>query len=144
MLLFQYTYYVMREPSKRWGFPVRLAKFRALVVIGLVKLLMLVTGYVFIARIILGHNMPNPPLPPWISPVIAAFAFGLVVNYINILIIGHDNRVFHYKVIFDTWDKGKRLRWKILLISIAGASLAVFFLVGEVSQKGLNPQNWKY
>jgi hypothetical protein len=58
--------------------------------------------------------------------------------------LGPDSRILHHKKIFDAWDKWKRLRWKVYLISIAVFSLAAFYLVGEITQNGLDPQNWKY
>jgi hypothetical protein len=142
MFLCQYDYYVMREADKRSDFPVWFTKYRALVVLGITETLMLATVNLLIYRIIYGQTFPKLPSLPF--PVIAAFTYGLVVYYINKRIIGPDSRIHHYKEIFDSWDKWKRLRWKVLTISIEVASLAAFFLVGEVSQNGLDPQNWKW
>ncbi len=144
MLLFQYTYYVTREADRRAERSIRISRIRAIFVLALTEMFILLTTYLLIARIIVGHPIPKPPLPFSISPTIASFTVAFVLCYINVRIIGRDNRTQQYKEIFDSWDQGKRLRWKILLIAIAVVSLAAFFLVGQVTQNGLDPQNWKY
>ncbi len=144
MLLIQYAYYVMREEDRRWGRPVRFTRIRTFSVLGIVEFWMLVVCYLIITRTFLGHRIPKVPLSFSPTSVISAFVGGLVVLHINKKILGCDSRIKRYGEIFDAWDKGKRMRWKILLILIAVLSLAAFFFVGELSQNGLEPQNWKY
>jgi ABC-type sulfate transport system permease subunit len=144
LLLFQYTYYVTREADRPAERSLRISKARTVFVLALTEMFVLVTMYLLIARAIVGHPIPKPPLPFSISPVIASFTVAFVLCYTNVRIIGRDNRIQHYKEIFDAWDEGKRLRWKILLISIAVLSIAAFFVVGEVTQNGFDLQNWKY
>ena len=135
---------MIRETDKRWGFPVWITKFKVPVFLGIIEFCILLIADLSIARIILGHHIPKPPLPFSISPAVASYSVAFILCYINIRIIGRDSRIHRYKEIFDAWDKGKRLRWKILVISIMFASITAAFLVGEVTQNGLNPQSWKY
>jgi hypothetical protein len=142
MLLCQYTYYLMCESNRRLGWSHRSAITRALVLLGLTETLVLATISLLIYRVIHGQRFHNLPFP--LFPAIAAFAYGLVLFYINKRIIGGESRVRHYKAMFDAWNEGKHLRWKIMLISIAVLSLAAFFVTGEVTQNGPDPENWKY
>lgn len=142
MLLYQYAYYAMREADKHSKFPIQFTRIRTFSVLSIIEALILATVNLVIYRVIHGQNFHKLPSPPY--PVITFFACGLVVYYINKRIIGNDSRIHRYKEIFDSWDKWKRLRWKILLICIAVASLASFYLVSKITQYGLAPQNWKY
>jgi len=144
MLLYQFAYYAMREEDKRRGRSASITRFRTFGGLCIVELWWLVVAYLVVARIILGHRISGVPYSVSISSAIVAFAFGLVVHYINLRIIGPEGRIHHYKQIFDAWDKWKHFRWKALLIGILVLSAIVFFVVGEVTQNGPNTQNWKY
>jgi len=142
MLLYQYAYYFMRERDKHAGMSISFTKFKAPVLYSIVETLVLATVYIFIDCIILGQHSHKSPSS--ISSVVIVFLYAWIVCYINQQIIGSDSRIHHYKEIFDAWDKKKHMRWKIYVIFIAVSALAAFFIVGEISQNGLNPQNWKY
>jgi len=138
MLFYQYAYYLMRIWDKRAGMSASFTQFKAFSIFGSFQALALVTVYGFVY-----HTMPGPPIHKISSStVVTAFAIGLVLCFMNQRIIGSENRIHHYKEIFDAWDKNKRTRWTIYVISIAVSTLVAFLLVAEISLYGLNLKKW--
>jgi len=143
MTFFQYTYYMTCEMDKPRKWSARVSKMRAAFLLGLGETFMLAALYLFIARMVVGHPIYKPPLPFSIPPAIASFTLAFILCYMNVLIIGDEHRTHRYKELFDSWDKGRRLRWKILQISTVVLSLAVYYVVAETCKWGLVFQNWK-
>ena len=142
MLLFQYAYYMMRKADERMGLSPRITKFKAPVLFFIVETWIAAACYLLIHRLILGE--PFQRFPSSTPLLFIAYLFAFVLCYINIKIIGHESRIQQYKLIFEAWSSEQHMRWKVLVILIAVASLGAFFCVGEISQNGLSPQNWKY
>ena len=137
MLIYQYAYYLISEWDKRAGMPVLFTEIKALSLFSMFEVLALGTVYGFVYHVMLG--LPIREIP---SSIIGAFAIGLMLCYVNQRIIGSENRIRHYRKIFDAWDKNKHMRWTIYVISIAVSTLLAFLLVAETSLNGLNPKKW--
>jgi Na+/melibiose symporter-like transporter len=144
MLYFQYAYYIGREADKPQKSSQGLTKAKTVFALGAVEVSLLASAYLAVARIILGHRLPRLPMPSFMSPIAVSFIVAFILCYINVRLIGRENRIHRYKEIFDGWSKERRLRWKISSLCLLFGSILLCFVIGEVTQNGVNPQNWKY
>jgi len=142
--LYHYTYYVMRKEDERRKWPTHITKMRAIGITSIAELTALMSIYLLLSRIVLGHPLPKPPLPSFISPVIASWGTAIIICYLNSLGFGNESRNRRYRKIFDRWSPRKAFWYRILLVLIAVGSLAACFLAGEITQNGWNTHDWKW
>ena len=129
MLIYQYAYYAVRESDKRKELSVGFTKMRVNALVSVFESFLLMTIYGWI-DIMHGPHLHNLP-----TSVLIVFPYILVVFYINNRLLGSQERIQHYKTIFDGWDKRKRQRWAYFVASIVLLIFVSFFIVIEVSQK---------
>jgi hypothetical protein len=108
------------------------------------ELFLFATVYLIVHHIISGHSFVGSDLPDLGNPVsmIEFIAFFSVLYFINNRLLGSDRRMHHYKEIFDTWDKWKHRRWNFYIWFIMGFIFAILWIVMEVDENRLYPQNW--
>jgi hypothetical protein len=92
-------------------------KTKALSVFGIAELCMAAAVYFFV-----NHQILARPAPLNFSYVFLGVC-GLVINFLNQLILGSENRTRHYRQIFEKWDKKKQMRWNLYVSLILVLSL---------------------
>lgn len=145
MLLYQYSYYMMRVWDEKLRLPKLVTQTKIFAVYMVVELFGLLTVCIIVHRIIFGHTFVNAnlPNPATLSFIIGAIAYILVTTYLNNKILGSDRRIEHYKKIFDAWDKWKHRRWSFYVSLIMILIFAVLFIADEVDHENhLNPKDW--
>jgi polyferredoxin len=122
MYVFQYSYYRMIK----WDEGLQKAmstsgivstKIKTLSVFGIAELCMVAAVYFF-----LNHQILARPAPLAFSYVFLGVC-GLVMTFLNQLILGSEDRTKHYRQIFEKWDKKKQRRWSLYVSLILVLSL---------------------
>ncbi len=139
MLIYQFAYYWMIErdhgKSEPWH-----ARYTALCSIIFVEIFLL--GWILAIYNIIAISQGGVIHRSYLTQAqglpygIAAF-IGLL--YLNGKILASKERVAHYKKLFDAWDKRKRTRWKIYVVSFAVMTFVVFVLLANQSRQMLQP-----
>ena len=137
MLLYQFIYYMMRGWDEQLRLPAWVTQSKAYAVFGALELFVQLTVCIIVHRMIFGHPFVGTDLPDLdkTPSIIMIIAYGSVTYYINQRILGSDQRIEHYKKIFDSWDKWKRRRWRFYVTSIMISIAAAFLLTIEADQK---------
>lgn len=135
MLMYQFAYYMLRKWDQRAGMPISFTKFKTVIFATALETWVLLLIYGFADRLIFSHVFFGSPVHEIPSSIIGAFAYALIVCYLNQQLLGSDGRIHRYKAIFDSWDKAKCMRWNIYVISLALGIFAAFFLVAEINQR---------
>ena len=118
-LLYQYVYYWMLEIDHGW-LPEITSRYKAYLVFSVLEMLGLGALYTFVARVVLGFPIKQVDIP---VAMIVAFVFATF--FVNRWLLGFPERVEHYRKIFDSWDKWRRVRWKLYVVMIAVLTVAM-------------------
>ena len=138
LMLYQYAYYWMLEIDKygwRGKLSASVTKSKAFIAFAIVETCALGAFYIFIANIMLGVPIHKGAYPP----VIVFLIYVAAMVYVNKQLLGPSKRIEYYKDIFDGWDKGKRMRWKLYVILISVLAFVAFILAVQASRKMLQP-----
>jgi hypothetical protein len=139
LLIYQFAYFWMIEIDRR-RYSAEFSRFRALSAIIVVEIFLLgsfLSIYDMIA-ISLGVVIHRSYLTQaQMLPYGIAVFIGLI--YLNGKVLASKERMAHCKELFDGWDKQKRTRWKIYVVSFAALAFLVFVLLANKSVQMLQP-----
>jgi len=138
MLIYQFAYYWMIQiDHRKQAWVARIRALSAIIGIEFVLLGWLLSIYDIIAismgAVIHRSYLTRAQMLPF---GIAAF-IGLL--YLNGKTLASQERVARYKELFDAWDKRKRTRWKIYVVSFGVMAFVVFVLLANQSRQMLQP-----
>jgi hypothetical protein len=79
-------------------------------------------------------ELPKTDIRSWLA--VAPVLFAIV--YANSLLL-NKNSVENYRVIFHSWPKKKRMRWKIYTLIVSVIPFGLLLIVGSIHQSLLQP-----
>jgi uncharacterized membrane protein YeiB len=121
----QYVYYIARKGDVNAEMPPWFTNMKVVIFISATETLAFLVIYGLVDKIILASHTHKTSNPIWVL-----VPFGVIMCYLNQKIIGNENRIQHYKRIFDVWDKNKKMLWTLFVIAIPiSVFVAFLFLV---------------
>jgi hypothetical protein len=120
--------------------PAWLARFRALIAIGIVQIFILgslgaLYNVIAMSRGVVIHRsyLTQAQMLPY------GLVAVVIITYVNAKVFAPMNSVEYYRTVFGKWSKDKRGKWKIYVVSLAVLAFVVCLLLGNTSAEMLQP-----
>ena len=137
-LIYQFAYYWIIERNRHK--PAWLARQSALIAIGVVETYVLASFGALYNIIAISHGaVIHRSYLTRVQMLPYGILYFAALIYVNAKIFASSERVARYKELFDSWDKRKRTRWKIYVVSFAVMAFVVFVLLANQSRQILQP-----